>query len=202
MARCVARRGDAGSCCGHTRRTVGRRRSRRQGNWEASERTHGGGHRFHGVRRVASTPLQPPRPRRVDRDALRNLRPGGGEPDDAAAGPRCCAGRSRSRGSAARTPAPSSAGACQRNPGRSSGCPCRTACRRSPWPGNMRRRTLDGCPRRPFAIEDWTRAPTVRDTAPSRCRGQPRRVLKEARRVTTPVSRASVLYGLDGRGLL
>ncbi len=177
MTKYVARRVDAESYCGHTRRTVGRRSSRLQGNCEAPERTHESGDRVHGVRRVASTPFQPPQPRQVDRDALRNLLPDGGEPDAAVAAPRCCVVQSRLLGSGARTPARSAAGVCQRNPRRSSDCRGHTACRRAPWPGNMRTQTPDDCPRRPFGIEDWTRVPTVRDTAPSRRCGQPRRVL-------------------------
>jgi hypothetical protein len=76
-------------------------------------------------------------------------------------------------------------------------CRGHTACRRRPRSCNWRRRTPDGCPRRrEIAIDDWTRVGSVRHTAPSRRRGLPCRVLKEARRVTTPCAGLPSCTGL------
>ncbi len=130
-------------------------------------------------------------------DALRNLLGDGGDPDAAAAARRCFAARVRSAGSAAPRPAAPRGAVVQRSQWRSSGCRGHTACRRRPMPCNWRRRTPGGCPRRrEIAIEDWTRVGTVRHTAPSRRRGLPCRVLKEARRVTTPCAGLPSCTGL------
>ena len=183
------RHGGAASCCVHTRRTAHRRSSRLQGIWNASERTHEGVDRVHGVEAVASAPLQPEPAPQVDMDALRNLRRDGREHDAAAAARRCSDARSRSPGNGARHPAAPRGGASRRSQLRNSGCRGRTACTRPPTPGSSGRQTLDGCPRwRSFAIEDWTRTRSLPDTAPSRRRGLPRRVLKEARPVITPAA--------------
>ena len=186
-ARSVTRLGGARSCCGHTRRTARRRSSRLQGNRNASERTHAGSDRVHGVEAVASAPLQPEMAPQVDMDALRNRQGDGGQTDAAAAARRCFAARFRSPGSAARRPCGSRIDVSLRSHRRSTCCHDRTACRRRPRPRNRRRRTLGGCPRRSIAIEGWTATRVSGDTLRSRPNGASRsRVLKEARRVATP----------------
>ncbi len=183
MARCAARRGAAAGCCASRLRTVRRRSCRLQGNGNASERTHAGSDRVHGVEAVASAPLQPGLARRVDIDALRNLPRDGGEPDAAAAARRCSAARPRSAGSAARRPCRRRGAVALRSHRRSTGCHGRTGSRRRPRPCNRRRRTRGGCPRwREIAIEDWTATRVSGDTLRSRRNGASRsRVLKEAR---------------------
>jgi len=120
-------------------------------------------------------------------DALRNLRRDGAELDAAAALRRCSAARVRSSGSEARRPCGPHVAVSLRSHRRSTDCHDRTMCRRRPKPGNRRRQTLDGSPRRrQIAIGDWTGVRPVRNTAPSRRRGLPMRLLKEARPVFTP----------------
>ena len=168
--------------------TAGRRSSTSQRDGDAPGRTHEGIDRVHDARPVASASLQQGSPPRVEMDALRNLRRDGADPDAAAAARHCFADRSRSPDSVAQPPCGPRADVSPRSP-RSTCCRGRTACRSRPRPGNRRMRTLGGCPRRrQIAIGDWTRGGMVRDTAPSRRRGSPCRVLKEARRVTTPAA--------------
>jgi hypothetical protein len=196
-ARYAARRGGAGSCCGSSCRTAHRRSSMLQGNGEASVRTREGVDRVHGGEAVASPPLQPGSPPRVEMDALRKLHRDGGAHDAAAAVQRCSDARSHSGGSCALQFGRSLAAASLRSPRRRTCCRGRTGCRRRPTPCNRRRRTRDGCPRRrEIAIEDWTRVASVRDTAPSRRRGLPCRLLKEARPVVTPVAGLPSCTGL------
>jgi hypothetical protein len=196
MASGVAHPDVARSRSAHTHCTADRRSCSLPRNRNAPERTPEDACRVHGGEVVASSPVQQEPRDLVEMDALRKLIHTGADHETAAAWQRCSASRLRSGDSCARRSDRSRAAATSRSPCRSTCSLDRIASRSPPDHDTGRRRANDGCPRwRQLAIRGWTPWGTMGDTAPSRRRGSPCRVFKEARVVATPSTGLPLFLG-------